>query len=269
MKRSGFTLIELLVVIAIIAILAAILFPVFAQAKRAAKDTSALSNVKQIALGGIMYSSDSDDVIVVTEFNGYGKYMAWPILVQPYVKNTDLMWDPARGKPSSVSTAGPWDDRPRIDWGWQTHMAINRYAYASGYNVDRTQTSFPSVAERIAWIYSERQSSDRTLSQHWFDGVRCSCPSLASTPSNGGEDDYNSCGRAAVKSHGDGMIAAYADGHAKKQNYKKFMVNQPDFGASRTCESTNTAGPDGQQGTSDDLDNELTRAWGRWYDSSY
>ena len=61
MKRRGFTLIELLVVIAIIAILAAILFPVFAQAKEAAKKTSDLSNQKQLSLGHIMYSSDNDD----------------------------------------------------------------------------------------------------------------------------------------------------------------------------------------------------------------
>lgn len=62
MKKTAFTLIELLVVIAIIAILAAILFPVFAQAKTAAKKTSDLSNVKQIALSTIMYSGDNDDL---------------------------------------------------------------------------------------------------------------------------------------------------------------------------------------------------------------
>jgi len=61
MKRA-FTLIELLVVIAIIAILAAILFPVFAQAKEAAKKTTCLSNTKQMALGIYMYSNDNDDV---------------------------------------------------------------------------------------------------------------------------------------------------------------------------------------------------------------
>ena len=61
MKKSAFTLIELLVVIAIIAILAAILFPVFAQAKVAAKKTADLSNVKQLALGATMYTADNDD----------------------------------------------------------------------------------------------------------------------------------------------------------------------------------------------------------------
>ncbi len=61
-RRNAFTLIELLVVIAIIAILAAILFPVFAQAKKAAKGTVALSNVKQMNLGAILYSNDNDDI---------------------------------------------------------------------------------------------------------------------------------------------------------------------------------------------------------------
>jgi len=63
-KQKAFTLIELLVVIAIIAILAAILFPVFAQAKSAAKKTSCLSNIKQIALANILYLNDYDDVNV-------------------------------------------------------------------------------------------------------------------------------------------------------------------------------------------------------------
>ena len=61
MNRRGFTLIELLVVIAIIAILAAILFPVFAQAKRAAKLTQAISNEKQITLGTLLYGGDYDE----------------------------------------------------------------------------------------------------------------------------------------------------------------------------------------------------------------
>jgi len=63
-KRRGFTLIELLVVIAIIAILAAILFPVFAQAREAARKTQCISNLKQIGLAGVMYANDYDETLV-------------------------------------------------------------------------------------------------------------------------------------------------------------------------------------------------------------
>jgi len=63
--RRGFTLIELLVVIAIIAILAAILFPVFARAREKARQTSCLSNVKQIVLAALMYCQDYDETIAI------------------------------------------------------------------------------------------------------------------------------------------------------------------------------------------------------------
>jgi prepilin-type N-terminal cleavage/methylation domain-containing protein/prepilin-type processing-associated H-X9-DG protein len=83
MKQKGFTLIELLVVIAIIAILAAILFPVFAQARESARTTSCLSNMKQIGLSVKMYSSDYDE-----EFpdGGYGGQRNWEVNhdVNPY-----------------------------------------------------------------------------------------------------------------------------------------------------------------------------------------
>jgi len=91
--KRGFTLIELLVVIAIIAILAAILFPVFAQAKQAAKRTQDLSNVKQIALGMVMYTADHDDLLPaarVVEQPGdwWGPNMRiWKDVVYPYIKN--------------------------------------------------------------------------------------------------------------------------------------------------------------------------------------
>jgi prepilin-type N-terminal cleavage/methylation domain-containing protein len=93
MKTRAFTLIELLVVIAIIAILAAILFPVFAQAKVAAKKTSSLSNVKQQMLGMIMYTGDYDDTIPQAEYgnNGApqisGPLVQWYAAIYPYVKS--------------------------------------------------------------------------------------------------------------------------------------------------------------------------------------
>ena len=70
MKRNGFTLIELLVVIAIIAILAAILFPVFAQARTKAKTAACLSNTKQLSLGLSMYADDYDDAYPKGAFLG-------------------------------------------------------------------------------------------------------------------------------------------------------------------------------------------------------
>ncbi|MBL8820810.1 MAG: prepilin-type N-terminal cleavage/methylation domain-containing protein, partial [Planctomyces sp.] len=77
MKRHAFTLIELLVVIAIIAILAAILFPVFAQAKSAAKKTSSLSNVKQLNTGTQIYLSDYDDTFPLAYGKVPGGGWAW------------------------------------------------------------------------------------------------------------------------------------------------------------------------------------------------
>jgi prepilin-type N-terminal cleavage/methylation domain-containing protein/prepilin-type processing-associated H-X9-DG protein len=94
-RRSGFTLIELLVVIAIIAILAAILFPVFARARESARTTSCLSNTNQIAKGFLMYIQDYDEVFVPWTANHCGRYVGgafalqfmYPNLVSPYIKN--------------------------------------------------------------------------------------------------------------------------------------------------------------------------------------
>ncbi len=72
MRRKGFTLIELLVVIAIIAILAAILFPVFARAREKARQTSCLSNLKQLSLGVLMYAQDYDERLPMLYFNTGG-----------------------------------------------------------------------------------------------------------------------------------------------------------------------------------------------------
>ncbi|CAN5628565.1 hypothetical protein BH11ARM2_BH11ARM2_05570 [soil metagenome] len=113
-RNRAFTLIELLVVIAIIAILAAILFPVFAQAKDAAKKTQSLSNVKQQATASLMYGSDSDDVFVlaVTEHNSDVRNWetSWMYALQPYAKNTRLFYSPnAKGQkdPTPLNVASP------------------------------------------------------------------------------------------------------------------------------------------------------------------
>jgi prepilin-type N-terminal cleavage/methylation domain-containing protein/prepilin-type processing-associated H-X9-DG protein len=90
-KRAGFTLIELLVVIAIIAILAAILFPVFAQAREAARKTSCLSNMKQAGLAFIQYENDYDSYYPLGYASGaVNAGMGWAGQVYPYVKNTGI-----------------------------------------------------------------------------------------------------------------------------------------------------------------------------------
>src|SRR2546423_1712656 len=121
LQKRGFTLIELLVVIAIIAILAAILFPVFAQARGAARAISCISNTKQGALGVLMYAQDYDETIPMIDNNGSAAYGCcasgnclpdWgqpgtdpntvPLMffnvIQPYIKNFQLGYCPEIGK---------------------------------------------------------------------------------------------------------------------------------------------------------------------------
>jgi prepilin-type N-terminal cleavage/methylation domain-containing protein/prepilin-type processing-associated H-X9-DG protein len=97
--RIAFTLIELLVVIAIIAILAAILFPVFAQAREKARQASCLSNLKQCVLGATMYSQDYDELFLTIGMpNGRpspGTFVYWQALIQPYMKNRGVTLDPS------------------------------------------------------------------------------------------------------------------------------------------------------------------------------
>ena len=97
--RSGFTLIELLVVIAIIAILAAILFPVFARARENARKSTCQSNLKQLGLGLMQYAQDYDEGYPMTAFGPYagGAYAYWYTdLLMPYVKNTQIFVCPSQ-----------------------------------------------------------------------------------------------------------------------------------------------------------------------------
>ena len=99
-RRRGFTLIELLVVIAIIAILAAILFPVFAQAREAARKTSCLSNLKQMGSAILMYRQDHDETYpqsyyYLNDNNSSGGYAQWSGMCQPYIKNWGIFVCPS------------------------------------------------------------------------------------------------------------------------------------------------------------------------------
>jgi len=107
--RRGFTLIELLVVIAIIAILAAILFPVFAQAREKARAISCVSNMKQLSLSVLMYSQDYDELFPTGLQQDWWDN-TWYRIVTPYVKNLQVFRcpsDPLGTVPSGYSWAGP------------------------------------------------------------------------------------------------------------------------------------------------------------------
>jgi len=119
-KRSGFTLIELLVVIAIIAILAAILFPVFAQAREKARQASCVSNEKQLGLAVLQYVQDYDETYPFGMDDNWDWQQTWTYTVQPYVKSLGVFQCPD----DSINTATP-------PWGG----SLNTISYAAnGYN---------------------------------------------------------------------------------------------------------------------------------------
>ncbi len=189
MKR-GFTLIELLVVIAIIAILAAILFPVFARAREKARQTSCLSNTKQIALGFLMYIQDYDETIPGARLNIDG----WTGMIAPYVKNEQLFvcpsWDGGGGwivRGTACGGCGTWT---RVYWG--------------GY----TYSNMRDNGTCINWNSLAKLASYQTPSEHvlLYDGT---CPH--GTPTTAHQPAHE-----AVR-HNDGFNAAFLDGHSKFQ----------------------------------------------------
>ena len=100
--RKGFTLIELLVVIAIIAILAAILFPVFAKVREKARQTACLSNEKQIGLAIMQYAQDNDELLMPR----YAMGVNWHVLCQPYVKSTGILQCPSNPRKGQLDSEG-------------------------------------------------------------------------------------------------------------------------------------------------------------------
>ncbi|MFO7948302.1 MAG: DUF1559 domain-containing protein [Armatimonadota bacterium] len=158
--RKGFTLIELLVVIAIIAILAAILFPVFARAREKARQASCLSNVKQLGLGVLMYVQDYDEQFPASQYTSpaTNPHNAWFRAILPYVKNEQIFvcpsddqkdsakwnkdgnaWDQSDTFPLSYcisDAASAWHSLSWIQYPSETGMIMDAEGVARAYEAD-------------------------------------------------------------------------------------------------------------------------------------
>jgi len=131
--KKAFTLIELLVVIAIIAILAAILFPVFAQAKAAAKKTADLSNFKQLATGLVLYANDNDDRSLSSDHEAG---FEWFDSMLPYLKSADIFRTPAYS-------------RVAVDHEGELEMPETDYSINGIWTHSTSLTTSSSPAEQI------------------------------------------------------------------------------------------------------------------------
>jgi len=179
--KRGFTLIELLVVIAIIAILAAILFPVFAQAREKARQSGCQSNHNQGIKSMIMYANDNDDYLVPTNRRGLDNVqwgltipagnedLAWPSLMQGYMKSYEILICPADPEDNHAKNPRNISDVPantvqrikRICEGFHTNLGYNYnwLAYVTGTGTARrdniaTQSGVASPAMTVLFIDS-------------------------------------------------------------------------------------------------------------------
>ncbi len=199
MSRKGFTLIELLVVIAIIAILAAILFPVFARAREKARQTSCLNNVKQIALGVHMYITDNDGGLPSYRMGGGSlSGVKWQHMIGPYLQNAQIQLCPSGDK---TYPYGSGTRTTLSHYGWNYNYLSGHYSSTSSRAKIIDEVTHP--AETIA--IGEKVAGG-------LGGVLYS-PSQATT-----WPGYN-----APDVHSGGSNFAFCDGHAKWLNMNEAM----------------------------------------------
>jgi len=201
--RKGFTLIELLVVIAIIAILAAILFPVFARAREKARQATCLSNLKQIGLGLMMYVQDYDEVYPDARYASNPS--PYPLIYEalvPYIKNYQIWLCPSKGGYMRGGYPTPMTYNGRSfpvypNYGWNSALArLSMAALQASADVvavaDCSHPIWASHVGRIAWANSG-------------DGVLY--------PHSGLTSEQFMTDRFSRHNGGENM--AFADGHAK------------------------------------------------------
>lgn len=233
-KASGFTLIELLIVIAIIAILAAVLFPVFARVRENARKAGCLSNLKQIGIGAMQYAQDYDERLFFWSFdrddlkavNPAGTYaQRWPQTLQPYVKSYQLF------RCSSVSQAQTGTSfRMAVSSGTGPQYAcnyevntLNPQSINTGSPIYGTGSNSPRVQVIGGDAGGSPQSYDRTTLVTWedppntimaFDKTAVITTAYSWSPDF---DDNLSTSRVAMR-HFDGSNWLFCDGHAKWLN---------------------------------------------------
>ncbi len=194
-KRSGFTLIELLVVIAIIAILAAILFPVFARARAKAQQNNCLSNTKQLALGLIMYASDYDERLPIS--HEWVTSTTWRYRVFPYVKNQQIFVCP--------STVG-------LDSWAATAPAIGDAGLAAGYALPYVH-SYGWTPGATNPVSNGVKMSDVAAPAEWLMVLEGNGSMVEGSPDTT-EHGYLRTD-AAGKRHNEGSNYGFGDGHVK------------------------------------------------------
>jgi len=221
-KCRGFTLIELLVVIAIIAILAAILFPVFAKAREKARQTSCLSNVKQLMLSYQMYVGDYDETLPYGSDWGNGhQVLHLPDLLHPYAKNAQIWKCP--------SGSGSWSQYPAIPndggTGWWSTI-LGPISYGINYRLSPNWGAARSLAESKApaetWVLGDSSNYDMcwgrfaALAYAEVCGWEVCC-------AGGDCNNMNDWMRDDWARHNLGSNLAFLDGHAKWMASRKII----------------------------------------------
>jgi prepilin-type N-terminal cleavage/methylation domain-containing protein/prepilin-type processing-associated H-X9-DG protein len=207
LNRKAFTLIELLVVIAIIAILAAILFPVFAQAKAAAKKTSSVSNEKQETLAVIMYSGDYDDTAAIDCVwnasdavywfgSNPSRFSPWSYEVVPYTKNGGIFFDPqtgANGTPTVGVSDTAWKAyNPEYGYNYTAMSPITSTTaddaqdnWVAWHRTPSSMTSFSRPAETVM-LTTEALTNAESIGLYWYgDGTLLIDPFTVEPPDCG------------------------------------------------------------------------------------
>ena len=220
-RRRGFTLIELLVVIAIIAILAAILFPVFARARAKAQQNNCLSNVKELTLSTLMYCSDYDDYYPIAYYAGNGLYQEWAGEIYQYVRNTQIYACPAGStlptyNPAAYYGGPPNGPAPNVYGDYMENTCMGGDGpNGPGCNVSQ----WPSLKQAAVLRPAEIVLVKAMQSPGWFYNGN---PDTAAPYLTAGQDptqnaSYNPSWRSpgTENSHQGGGNVGYCDGHAR------------------------------------------------------